>query len=147
MMEEFQSFNAQNNEQPLEISKILIKAAKETHAVITKSEAKCRAAYNSISTHSKEIMWQTLQEYIRDYSDFINSMSAWTGIELQRVDRTRYEQFSPKDIENQLKIIIGFVYAKDAIDSVANEAYKQCLKKLLMQSGRFDNNEIKRLFM
>lgn len=147
MMEEFQSLNAQNDERSLEISRIFVKAANETHAVITKSEAKCSAARRSILTHDKGIMWQTLQEYIRDYADFINSMSVWTGIGLRLVDKAFYEQLSPNDVENQLQIMIGFIYAKEAMDSVLKETYKQCLKKLLKQSGLFDDHELKRLLI
>ena len=144
MIEEFQSLNAQNDERTLEISKILVKAAKETHAVITKSEAKCSAARRSIATRDKDAMWQTLQEYIRDYADFINSMSAWTGIVLHKVDKAMYDQLSPNDVENQLQIMIGFVYAKEAMDSVFQEPFKQCVEKFLKQSKLFDNSELKR---
>ena len=147
MMDEFQSLNAQSNERSLEIAKILIKAAKETHAVISRSEARCTAARNSIATHDKETMWRTLQEYIGYYASFINSMTALTGIGLLRVNREFYDRVTAVDIENQLQIIIGFVYAKEALDSVLKETYKQRVEKLLKQSKLFDDNELKRLFI
>lgn len=147
MTDEFQSLNAQSNEQSLEIARLLIKAAKETHAVIIKSEAQCAAARSSISTHDKVNMWQTLQEYIGRYASFINSMSALTGIGLQRVNREFYDRITAVDIENQLQIVIGFVYAKEALDSVFKETYKQCVKKLMKQSKLFNDNKLKRLFI
>lgn len=146
-MDEYQSFNVQNDERALEISKILIKAAKETHAVVSKSEAKCRDAFDSIATHDKETMWKTLQKYIIQYADFINSMSIFTGIVVQRVDSGFYGRVSAAEIEKQLRNIIGFIYAKEAMESVSREAFKQCAKKLLKQSKLFDDKELNRLFM
>ena len=146
-MEEYQSFNVQNNERALEISKILIKAAKETHSVVSKSEAKCRDAIDSIATHDKETMWKTLQKYIIQYADFINSMLIFTGIGVQRVDSGFYERVSAAEIEKQLRTIIGFIYAKEAMESVSREAFKQCVKKFLKQSKLFDDKELNRLFM
>ena len=147
MIDEFQSLNAQSNERSLEIAKILIKAAKETHAVISRSEARCTAARSSMATHDKETMWRALQEYIGYYAGFINSMTALTGIGLQRVNREFYGRVTAVDIEHQLQIMIGFVYAKEALDSVFKETYKQCVKKLLKQSKLFDDNELRRLLI
>lgn len=138
-MGEYQSFNVQNDERALEISKILIEAAKETHAVVSKSEAKCRDAFDSIATHDKETMWKTLQKYIIQYADFINSMSIFTGIVVQRVDSGFYGRVSAAEIEKQLRTIIGFIYAKEAMESVSREAFKQCAKKLLKKSKLFDD--------
>ncbi len=146
-MDEYQSFNVQNNERALEISKILIEAAKETHAVVLKSEAKCRDALDSIATHDKETMWKTLQKYIIQYADFINSISIFTGIGVQRVDSGFYERVSAAEVEKQLRNIIGFIYAKEAMESVSREAFKQCAKKLLKQSKHFDYKEWNCLFM
>ena len=92
-------------------------------------------------------MWRTLQEYIGYYAGFINSMTMLTGIGLQRVNREFYDRVTAVDIEHQLQIIIGFVYAKEALDSVCRETYKQCVKKLLRQSKLFDDNELKRLLI
>ena len=146
-MDEFQALNAQNNERAKEIAKILVKAAKETHAVMTRSEGKCKKARESIDTHDKDTMWSTLQEYINQYADFINNMSTLTGVGLYRVNRDFYERITATDVENQIHIIIGFVHAKEAYDSVMKETYKQCVKKLLKRSGLFTDDELKRLFI
>ncbi len=147
MTDEFQSLNAKNNERALEVAKILVKAAKETYAVITKSEALSKSACESIATHNKEVMWNTLQDYISRYADFINSVSSFTGIGLQKVNRDFYERITASDVENQLQIIIGFVYAKEAIDSVVKETFKQCVKKHLKQSKLFTDSELKHLLI
>lgn len=147
MTYEFQSLNAKNNEKSLEVAKILVKAAKETHAVITKSDALSKSARESISTHNKEVMWKTLQDYISRYADFINSSSELTGIVLYKVDREFYEQLTSNDVENQLQLMIGFVYAKVALDSVVKKTYEQCVKKLLKQSGMFSDSELRQLFI
>lgn len=144
---EFQTLNAQNNEQALEIAKILIKAAKETHAVLTRSEAKCKKARDAMATHDKDTMWCALQEYIGQYADFIRDTSAFTGVALCKVNRNIYNQLTAVDIEKQLQIVIGFVHAKEAFDSVIEETYKQCVKKLLKKSGFFADNELKDFFI
>lgn len=145
MIDEFQSLNNKSNERSLEIAKILIQAAKETHAVISRSEVKCAAARSSMATHDKKIMWQTLQEYIGYYAGFINSVTALTGIGVRRVNREFYDRITAIDIENQLQIVIGFVYAKEALDSVFKKTYKQCVEKHLKHSRLFDSNELRRL--
>ena len=147
MMDEFQSLNAQNNKRSLEIAEILIKAAKETHAVIVKSEAQCTVIKSSILTHDKETMWRTLQEYIGHYAGFISNMSTLTGIGIQQVNREFYEHVTVADIENQLQVIIGFIYAKEAVNGVFKETYRQCVKKLLKRSKLFEDNELKRLLV
>lgn len=144
---EFQTLNAQNNERALEIAKILIKAAKETHAVIVKSEAKSKKAKEAIAMHDKEVMWRILQEYIEQYAGFISKTSALTGVGLCKADRDFYNRITVADIENQIQIIIGFVHAKEAFDSVVKETYKQCVEKHLKRSPLFSSNELKHLFM
>ena len=146
-MVEYQSFNSKNNERSLQISKILIKAADETHAVVSKSEAICRTIRESIATHDKQTMWETLQKYIIQYADFINKISILTGIGIQKVDSGFYERVPIIEIEKQLQVIIGFIYAKEAMYSVFNKTYKQCVKKLLKQSNLFDNKELNHLFI
>ena len=144
---DFQTLNTQNNERTLEIAKILVKAAKETHAVLTKSEVKSKKARDGIATHNKDIMWCILQEYIGQYSDFINHASSFTGVGLGKVDHDFYDRITATDVENQLRIIIGFVYAKEAIDSSSKETYKQCVKKLIKKSKLFSEDELKHLFI
>ena len=68
MIDEFQSLNAQSNERSLEIAKILIKAAKETHAVISRSEARCTAARSSMATHDKHTIRRLCGERFRNTS-------------------------------------------------------------------------------
>ena len=114
---EFRALNAQNNERALEISKILIKAARKTYAILRISEAKCKKARDGIATHDKDTMWCILQEYMGQYAEFISSTSALTGITLCKVNQNFYNEITTEDIENQLQIIIGFVHAKEAVDS------------------------------
>ena len=142
---EFQTLKAQSNERALEIAKILIKAAKETHAVVVKSEAKSKKARESINTHDKDIMWNTLQEYIGQYADFIKETSFLTGVGLYKMDQQTYDKITAVDVGNQLHIMIGFVYAKQAVDSAVKEAYKQCVEKLLKSSGLFSGSELRHL--
>ena len=144
-MDPIYSLSAQSNERAQKIAEIIIKAAKETHAVVSRSEALSQQARNSIATHDKAAMWLTLQQYIARYADFIKSISAFTGVVLYRVDRAFYETVTATDIETQLQIMIGFIYAKEACNSAAKEAFRQCLKKLLKRSGLFTDKELRLL--
>lgn len=53
-----------------------------------------------------------------------------------------YNQVTVPEIERQLKIMISIVYDYEAKKCFYNEAIKQCLKKMLKESGRFTDKEI-----
>lgn len=144
--DEYQALSAQNSGRAKEIARIFIKAAKETHAVVIKAEAKSRKAMEGIASQNKQIMWRTLQDYIREYADFIGQTSVVTGIGLYKVDHAFYDHTTTTDIEGQLQLAIGFVYAKEALTSTVKENYKQCVEKHLKRLGLFSDNELKYMF-
>ena len=144
---EFQTINAQNTERTLKIAKTFKDAAEKTYAVVARSEVKCRKVRNAIQTQNKDMMWHVLQEYIREYADFIMRSSELTGITLCKVDQEFYKQITTNDVENQLETVIGFVYAKEALSSVMKETYKKCVEKLLKERGLFTKKELSRLFV
>ena len=76
-----------------------------------------------------------LQEYLREYGPFINETAPFTGICLYPVDREFYNAIGVREIDQQLQIVIGIVYLKDAVHSVAKETFRECLKNLLKKSG------------
>ena len=145
MATDFNAFVSQNNDRAVDIAKILIKAAKETHTMLIQSEKKSKRAREAMEMRDKEAMWAVLQEYIREYSSFITGTGIFTGIVIRRVDRAFYERVTVCDIRGQLQMSIGFVYAYEAFSSVGRETYKQCLKKLLKSSGLLSDAELKLL--
>ena len=76
-----------------------------------------------------------LQAYLREYGPFINETTPITGVHVHPVDKEFYDTVEIREIDQQIQIVIGIVYLKDAVHSVAKESFKGCLKKQLKQSG------------
>ena len=112
-----------------------------THTVITAGR-KSQKAIDAIDTRDKASMWNTLQEYLREYSNFINNTALITGLCVYSVEREFYDQITVEDIEKQLRIIVGYIYAREAVNSAAKATFKDCLKKLLKKSGLFTDAEL-----
>ncbi len=58
------------------------------------------------------------------------------------VDKEFYNKVTIDDISNQLNQVIGFIYAKSALDSVAKTTFKQALKSILKKSKKFTDSEL-----
>lgn len=117
------------------------KAAEAVHAAKV-AYNKSNAAREAITMTDKKAMWDILQQYFKEYKEFINKMTILTGYYIYSVDANFYEQCSIDDIRKQLENVIGFVYAKEALASVAKENFKQCLKKILKESKLFTDSEL-----
>lgn len=136
-----QQLQIQYEEKSLKVAELAKKAAKMAHTIFT-AEKKSQNAYKAISSHDKSIMWNTLQKYLQEYADFINKTSRFTGLCVYRVDSEFYNRVTIIDMEKQLRIIVGYIYARDAVRSTAKTVYKECLKKLLKESGIFTDAEL-----
>lgn len=112
---------------------------------IQKAEVKCKEIRSVLQTDDKEALWKVLQKYLRLYMEFINSLKDLTGVYIYPVDESFYISVSIEDIGNQLRMLIGFIYAKEALHSTVNTAFKQCLKNCLKESNCFSKQELKRL--
>lgn len=124
--------------------KAIIKAVDMTHQVAEKSKIKSRKAREAIKTKDKEFMWYTLQEYLHDYNEFINTTNT---MRICRVGMDFYNQVTVIEIERQLKMMIGIIYDYEAKHCIHKETIKQCLKKLLKASGVFTDKEIEKLLL
>ena len=89
-------------------------------------------------------MWNTLQEYLHDYKEFINTTNI---MRICSVGMNFYNQITVTEIERQLKMMIGVIYDYEAKHCLRNETIKQCLKKLLKVSGVFTDKEIEILLL
>lgn len=141
MDEKLQELQIRYEEKSLKTAELAKKAAELTHTVCA-ANTKSQKAIDAIKTHDKVIMWNTLQEYLWEYSNFINSTSLITGLGLYKVDREFYEQITNEDIEKQLRIVVGYIYAHEAANSVAKATFKSCLKSLMKKSGMFTDAEL-----
>lgn len=133
-----------DDEKVMEYIRTIIKAVEMTHQVSAKSQMKSRKARKAIESNDKEFMWDTLQEYLHQYKDFINAKGTMC---ICNVGIDFYNQVTVLEIEQQLKIIIGVVYDYEAKHCARNEIIKQCMKKLLKVSGVFTDKEIERLLL
>lgn len=141
MTENLQDLQIRYEEKSLKAAELAKKAADMTHTVITAGR-KSQKAIDAIDTHDKASMWNTLQEYLREYSNFINNTALITGLCVYSVEREFYDQITVEDIEKQLRIIVGYIYAREAVNSAAKATFKDCLKKLLKKSGLFTDAEL-----
>ena len=121
------------------------KAAEITHSVFGAKNKSLNARY-AIESGDKEFMWKTLQEYFHEYKNFINSLSPLTGYYIYDVNTEFYNKLTVEEISNQLRQVIGFIYAKFALESVAKTTFKQALKSILKKSQIFTDTELSILF-
>lgn len=144
MDKNYQNLQYTDEEKVMAYVKAIIKAVDMTHQVAAKSKMKSRKAREAIETKDKAYMWDTLQEYLYVYKEFIcktNRMS------LYNVDIEFYNQITVVEIEQQLIMMIGIVYDYEAKKCIHNEAIKLCFKKLLKASNLFTDKEIERLLL
>ena len=133
-----------DDEKTMTYVKAIIKAVNMTHEITAKANLKSKKAKDAIQSQNKEYMWNTLQEYIYHYMQFINQSNR---ICFFRVDNEYYDRISISEIEKQLNIMIGIVYDYEAKHCAKNELIKKCLEKLLKQSGVYDKKEIELLLL
>lgn len=142
MENSYQEIRYSNDEKVMTYVKAIIKAVDMTHEVASKSKMKSKKAKEAIQSGDKALMWSTLQQYIYHYKDFINRTE---GMCVYKVDVEFYNQITVAEIKQQLEIMIGIVYDYEAKHCLAKETIKQCLKKLLEESGMFTKKEIEYL--
>lgn len=79
MEETLQELQIRYEEKSLKAAEFAKKAAEMTHTVYTANQ-KTQKALGAIKLHDKVVMWNTLQEYLQEYANFINSTSLITGL-------------------------------------------------------------------
>ncbi|MFG6367493.1 MAG: hypothetical protein K1W16_03545 [Lachnospiraceae bacterium] len=140
----YQNLQYTDDEKVTEYIKAIMKAVDMTHQVAAKSQMKSKKLREAIESKDKAFMWNTLQEYLHKYKDFINTKNMMC---ICNVGIDFYNQVTVPEIEQQLKMIIGVVYDYEAKRCVHNETIKQCMKKLLKMSGVFTDKQIERLLL
>lgn len=141
MEEKLQELQIRYEEKSLKAAELVKAAAEMTHTVMA-SNRKSQKAFDVVRSQDKVTMWNTLQEYLREYSNFINNTAPITGLCVYSVNREFYDQVTVADIEKQLRIVVGYIYAREAANSTAKAVFKDCLKKLLKKSGKFTDAEL-----
>lgn len=130
-----------NNEKAKVITDALKKAAELVHASHL-AKTKSERALAAIKMTDKYAMWEILQDYYREYKGFINSLSGFTGYTIYDVEKDFTEKITAEDIRDQLNKLIGFIYAKEAVNSAIKQTYKDCVKHILKETKLFTDKEL-----
>ena len=137
-----ESLQTQNFDRTITVIDCMKKAAQAKHT-ISIANLKRQKVYEAINSNSKEIMWYTLQQYIAQYGSFINSLASFTNLCVVGVDKDFYETLTVNDLRLQLNEIIGFIYAKEALNSVAKETFKQAFITQLRKMNILNDAQLK----
>lgn len=130
-----------NDEKAAKAIECIKKACEAVH-VIKIARRKTEKARYALQSNEKLFIWNVLQEYLRQYKGFINSVSNYTGFVVYSVSPNFFENCTIFEIKWQLENVIACVYLKEALSSVAKDSFKQCLKKLLKSTGLFTETEL-----
>ncbi|MCI6890049.1 MAG: hypothetical protein MR836_07760 [Ruminococcus sp.] len=128
-----------NNTQALEYAKLIVKAAKETHSMYSAAMNKSKDLRTAKQSSDRTEKIQVLQKYIKQYIQFIESTTKITGVSVYYIN---IDDISKINLDEQLSIMEGIVFLKEAIYSATNMTFKMCLKKLMKQSGIFNEEQI-----
>ena len=135
-------FNKDSNSDKTKIlTDALKKSAELVHATFL-AKTKSERATAAIAMTDKYAMWEILQEYYREYKGFINSLAVFTNYTIYDVENDFVEKVTAEDIRNQLNILIGFIYAKEAVNSAIKQNYKDCVKSILKKTKLFTDKEL-----
>ncbi len=141
MMEEQHYVNSNNEEKFNTVTKAIKTAAEMVHCYNI-FQAKIKKIDNILCLEDKEILWQTLQEYLKEYGTFINNTTAITGFYIYQVSIEQYNAMTIADIKLQLEQLKNIVIAKEILHSVYQKSFKECLKKILQGTGLFSKKEL-----
>ena len=140
-MEEQHYVNSNNEEKFNTVTKAIKTAAELVHCYNI-FQAKIKKIDNILCLEDKEILWQTLQEYLKEYGTFINNTTAITGFYIYQVSVEQYNAMTIADIKLQLEQLKNIVIAKEILHSVYQKSFKECLKKILQGTGLFSKKEL-----
>lgn len=140
-MEEQHYVNSNNEEKFNTVTKAIKTAAEMVHCYNI-FQAKIKKIDNILCLEDKEILWQTLQEYLKEYGTFINNTTAITGFYIYQVSVEQYNAITIADIKLQLEQLKNIVIAKEILHSVYQKSFKECLKKILQGTGLFSKKEL-----
>ena len=125
-MAEQQYVNTNSEEKFNVVAKAIKTAAEMTHCYNI-FKAKTKKIDDILCLEDKEFLWQTLQEYLKEYGSFINNTTVITGIYTYQVSIEQYNAITVADIKLQLEQLKRIVIAKEILHSVYQKSFKECL--------------------
>ena len=134
------------NEEKFNVAAKAVKTAAEMTHCYNIFKAKTKKIDDILCLDDKEILWQTLQEYLKEYGAFINNTTVITGIYTYQVSIEQYNTMTVADIKLQLEQLKRIVIAKEIMNSVYKKSFGECLKKILLDTGLFTKKELDLVF-
>ena len=144
-MEEQQHLQTENNEIFKTFTAAIKTAAEMTHCY-NLFRSKNKKIDEVLCMDNKEILWQTLQDYLKEYGSFINNTTVITGIYIYQVSIEQYNAMTVVDIKQQLERLKRIVIAKEIMHSVYQKSFKECLKKILQKTKLFPKEALDIIF-
>lgn len=92
-------------------------------------------AEKALLSDDKDLVWNVYQDYLRQYSEKINSVSILTGIHVYRDSGVTKDILSLSEIKQRLNWIAHFIMQYDAVNFACNEGSKHAVESLLHING------------
>ena len=127
-MAEQQYVNTENDEKLYAIADIIKTAAEVVHCYNTFQE-KTKKIDDILCLENKEFLWQTLQEYLKEYGAFINNTTVITGFYTYQVSIEQYNAMTVADIKLQLERMKKIVVDKEILHSASKKCLEECLNR------------------
>ena len=135
----YQQFQ-QPNEKTLELVRLIQIAAREIHAYLA-AETECRELRDAQRLCDKDGMWRVMQQHMRKHQQQLQNYGQMIGVTVIPVDQASYDRMTIQDVRNQIDLLIGAIYAIRIIKT-SQKTFKECLRKLMKNSGKFTKQEI-----
>lgn len=118
-----------------EFGQAIIKTVIKTNTIAKKCQALTKEIDVIKICGDKDSMVCTLQKYK-------NVLENRKMIHMYRISKQEYDSTDIRFWIEQLDILKSFIYTCEAQKSSAKETIRECLKKMLVASGKFTKNEI-----
>ena len=132
-MEENWQIKIDDEERQLKIVRVEKAAAEVLHCA-ARAKTEVDEIEQALATNEHVRMWETLQKFLARYRQFIIGTSSITNITIIPLPKEMIQIITTEDVSNQLRLVIGFVYAWHAIECVGRIAFEECFNKLLKGS-------------
>ena len=128
LMEENWQIKGEDEKQQLAMAGVAKDVAEVVHCAFMAS-AEVGEISRALATNSREEMWNALQKYIERYRLFIVGTSPVTNVTVIDLTKEEVVALSNVEIQHQLKIMTGFIYAYHALNSAFRIAFQECFEK------------------
>lgn len=135
----FQQYK-QQEEKSLELARMIQKAAIEVNAFIA-ARKDCQELWEAQKLNNKDEMWRIFQKHMREMQQQIYEYQFVFRVTVIPIDQATYDRMTVQDVRNQIDLLVGAICAIRGI-KIGLEVFKECLRKVLKQTGKYSNQEI-----